>query len=283
MVSEDALSVDIRRSVAAALAEDIGTGDISAELIDPDSIARATVITRQDGVFCGLAWADEVLAQVDPAIRSQWHVADGDQIRAEQRLLDLTGPARGLLSAERNLLNFVQLLSGTATLTARYVEAIAEYPTTILDTRKTIPGLRLAQKYAVRCGGARNHRLGLHDAFLIKENHIAAVGSIGAAIARARAIAADRPVRVEVEIEVETEAQLLEALAAEADVIMLDNFDLTALSRAVEQTAGRAKLEASGGITLDNLAAIAATGVDYISVGEITKQIIPLDLSMRFA
>jgi nicotinate-nucleotide pyrophosphorylase (carboxylating) len=283
MVSEDALSVDIRRSVAAALAEDIGTGDISAELIDPDSIARATVITRQDGVFCGLAWADEVLAQVDPAIRSQWHVADGDQIRAEQRLLDLTGPARGLLSAERNLLNFVQLLSGTATLTARYVEAIAEYPTTILDTRKTIPGLRLAQKYAVRCGGARNHRLGLHDAFLIKENHIAAVGSIGAAIARARAIAADRPVRVEVEIEVETEAQLLEALAAEADVIMLDNFDLTALSRAVEQTAGRAKLEASGGITLDNLAAIAATGVDYISVGEITKQVIPLDLSMRFA
>jgi nicotinate-nucleotide pyrophosphorylase (carboxylating) len=283
MMSENALSADIRRSVAAALAEDIGTGDISAELIDPDSVASATVITRQDGVFCGLAWADEVLAQVDPAIRSQWHVADGDQICAEQRLLDLTGPARGLLTAERNLLNFVQLLSGTATLAARYVEAIAGYPTTILDTRKTIPGLRLAQKYAVRCGGARNHRLGLYDAFLIKENHIAAVGSIGAAIARARVIAADRPVRVEVEIEVETEAQLLEALAAEADVIMLDNFDVAALSRAVEQTAGRARLEASGGVTLGNLAAIAATGVDYISVGEITKQIIPLDLSMRFA
>ena len=283
MVSEDALRVNIRRSVAAALAEDIGTGDISAELIDPDSLASATVITRQDGVFCGLAWANEVLTQVDPAIRSQWHVADGDQIRAEQRLLELTGPARGLLTAERSLLNFIQLLSGTATLAARYVEAIAGYPTTILDTRKTIPGLRLAQKYAVRCGGARNHRLGLYDAFLIKENHIAAVGSIGAAIAQARAIAADRPARVEVEIEVETEQQLLEALAGEPDTIMLDNFDIPALSRAVAQTAGSAKLEASGGITLGNLAAIAATGVDYISVGEITKQVIPLDLSMRFA
>ena len=283
MASEDALSVDISRSVTVALAEDLGTGDISAELIDPHDVASATVITRQDGVFCVRAWADEVLTQVDPAIRSRWHVSDGDHIHAEQRLLDLTGPSRGLLTAERNLLNFLQLLSGTATLTASYVEAIAEYPTTILDTRKTIPGLRLAQKYAVRCGGARNHRLGLYDAFLIKENHIAAIGSISAAIAQARAIASDRPVRVEVEIEVETEAQLLEALAAEADVIMLDNFDLASMSRAVEQTAGRARLEASGGITLGNLAAIAATGVDYISVGEITKQIIPLDLSMRFA
>jgi len=283
MVSEDALSVDIRRSVAAALAEDIGTGDISAELIDRHGVASATVTTRQDGVFCGLAWADEVLTQVDPAIRSHWHVADGDHIHAEQCLVDLTGPSRGLLTAERSLLNFLQLLSGTATLTARYVEAIAEYPATILDTRKTIPGMRLAQKYAVRCGGARNHRLGLYDAFLIKENHIAAIGSIGAAIAQARVTASGRPLRVVVEVEVETEEQLLEALAAEPDIIMLDNFDVAALSRAVEQTAGRAKLEASGGITLSNLAAIAATGVDYVSVGEITKQIIPLDLSMRFA
>lgn len=278
MVSEDVLAADIRRSVSAALAEDIGSGDISAELIDPERIASATVTTRQDGVFCGLAWADEVLLQVDPAIHSQWYVADGDHIRAEQQLLDLTGPSRGLLTAERNLLNFLQLLSGTATLAACYVEAIAAYPTTILDTRKTIPGLRLAQKYAVRCGGARNHRLGLYDAFLIKENHIAAAGSIGAAITRARVIAPDR----QVEVEVETEAQLLEALAAEADTIMLDNFDVAAMIRAVEQTAGRAKLEASGGITLSNLEAIAATGVDYISVGEITKQVVPLDLSMRF-
>jgi nicotinate-nucleotide pyrophosphorylase (carboxylating) len=282
-VSEDALSVEIGRSVTAALTEDIGTGDISAELIDPDSAASATVITRQDGVFCGLDWADEVLKQVDPAMQSLWYVADGDHIRAGQKLLDLNGPARSLLTAERNLLNFVQLLSGTATLTARYVETIAEYPTTILDTRKTIPGLRLAQKYAVRCGGARNHRLGLYDAFLIKENHIASVGSIAAAVTKARLIASRRPQRTLVEIEVETEPQLLEALAAEADIIMLDNFDVPALTRAVARTAGRAKLEASGGITLSNLRAIAATGVDYISVGEITKQVIPLDLSMRFA
>lgn len=268
----------IRCVVAAALAEDVGSGDITAALIDPDRSAQAVVITREAGVFCGAAWADEVCRQVDPAIRVTWHVADGERIDAGQALLELTGPARGLLTAERTLLNFIQLLSGTATATARYVAATGTGHTTVLDTRKTIPGLRAAQKYAVRCGGAANHRMGLYDAFLIKENHIAAAGSIRTAIDRARQIGPDRTV----EVEVETEIQLNEALEAGADMILLDNFDAERLAAAVRVTAGRAKLEASGGVTLEMLRDIAATGVDYVSVGEITKSVAPLDLSMRF-
>lgn len=268
----------IRCVVGAALAEDVGSGDITAALIDAATRADAVVITREDGVFCGAAWADEVCRQVDPEIRASWLVADGEHVGAGQPLVELTGPARGLLTAERTILNFIQLLSGTATATARYVAAVGGSDTVVLDTRKTIPGLRAAQKYAVRCGGGANHRMGLYDAFLIKENHIAAAGSIGAAIERARDMAPDRTV----EVEVETEAQLDEALEAGADVIMLDNFDAPRLAKAVQLTAGRAKLEASGGITLTTLPEIAATRVDYVSVGEITKHLAPLDLSMRF-
>jgi nicotinate-nucleotide pyrophosphorylase (carboxylating) len=269
---------DIRRLVAAALAEDVGTGDVTAQLIAPTSASKATIVTRESGVFCGRPWADEVLRQVDASVTADWLVADGEPISAGQRLVTLAGPSRSLLTAERNVLNFLQLLSGTATHAARYVEAVAGTNATILDTRKTIPGLRSAQKYAVVCGGASNHRMGLFDAFLIKENHIAAAGSIEAAIERARAAAPDKPV----EIEVETEAELDQALAAGADTIMLDNFDVARLAVAVATTAGRAKLEASGGITLDTIRAVAETGVDFISVGEITKDVRPLDLSMRF-
>jgi nicotinate-nucleotide pyrophosphorylase (carboxylating) len=269
-----------RANVQAALAEDLGSGgDISASLVASASQAQARIITREDAVFCGRAWAEETCRQVDPAIKLDWQVQDGDRISANQILVELRGPAASLLTAERTMLNFVQLLSGTATAARTYADLVADLPVTILDTRKTIPGLRLAQKYAVRCGGCQNHRIGLFDAFLIKENHIAAAGSITAAVEKARALAPGKTV----EVEVETIDQLREALAAKADIIMLDNFTPDAMREAMQVVRGSGvKIEASGGVSFESLRTIAETGVDYISVGELTKQVRPIDLSMRF-
>ena len=259
------------------MCEDVGTGDITAELIDFSQQAIARVITRQPGVFCGKPWVVETCKQVDGRIDITWQVGDGDVVTPNQELFKLRGPARALLTVERTMLNFVQLLSGTATLTRRYVQLMGDVQTRLLDTRKTIPGMRVAQKHAVRCGGGHNHRLGLFDAFLIKENHINAAGGIGVAIERARSLHPD----IIVEVEVETLGELEEAIAAQADVALLDNFSLTATKAAVSLARGKLKLEASGAIDLASIADIAATGVDYISVGNLTKQVVPLDLSMR--
>lgn len=269
-------SAAVEQDVATALREDVGSGDINAELIAPDIQAEAVVISRDGGIFCGAPWVEEACRQVDAAIDVRWHVRDGDPLTAGQTLLVLRGPARGLLTAERTIINFMQLLSATATQAARYVEAVGGRAV-ILDTRKTLPGLRLAQKYAVRVGGAANHRLGLFDAYLLKENHIAAAGGIAAAVHRARQRHPDK----EVEVEVEDDAQLAEAIDAGADRVLLDNYSAAALRRAVAAATGRVALEASGGITLETIAEVARTGVDYISVGEITKAVAPLDLSMR--
>ncbi len=270
----------IRRQVAQALAEDVGSGDLTAALIPADAKARATVISRETAVVCGQAWFDEVFAQLDPAIRVEWQVAEGEQVEPDQTLCTLRGPARAILSGERTALNFLQTLSGTATAASRYVAAVAGTAVRILDTRKTIPGLRDAQKYAVACGGGKNHRIGLYDGILIKENHIAAAGSVATAVQTARANA---PAGIPVEVEVETLDEVSEALEAGADILLLDNMPPELLRQAVSLNRGRAKLEASGGITLENVAAIAATGVDYISIGEITKHLRALDLSMRFS
>jgi len=270
---------DIADVVGRALAEDVGSGDLTAKLIPAETRAQTQVITREDAVLCGTAWFEEVFRQVSPDIRVAWRARDGEGISAGQVLCALDGPARGILTGERTALNFLQLLSATATRTRRYVEAIRGTRAAILDTRKTMPGLRRAQKYAVACGGGRNHRMGLYDAILIKENHIAAAGSITAALRAARAAA---PKGTMIEIEVENLDQLREALAAGAEHLLLDNFRLDALLAAVAETRGRAKLEASGGITLDNIRAVADTGVDYISVGELTKSVKAVDLSMRF-
>ena len=269
-------SAAVEQDVATALREDVGSGDINAELIASDIQAEAVVISRDGGIFCGAPWVVEACRQVDAAIDVRWHVRDGDPLTAGQTLLVLRGPARGLLTAERTIINFMQLLSATATQAARYVEAVGGRAV-ILDTRKTLPGLRLAQKYAVRVGGAANHRLGLFDAYLLKENHIAAAGGIAAAVHRARQRHPDK----EVEVEVEDDAQLAEAIKAGADRVLLDNYSAAALRRAVAAAKGRVALEASGGITLETVAEVARTGVDYISVGEITKAVAPLDLSMR--
>ena len=271
----------IERQVTEALAEDIGGGDLTAALIPADARAAARVIARETAVLCGQDWFDAVFRQLDAGVTVTWEAADGDAVGEDQTLCRLQGPARVLLSGERTALNFLQTLSATATRAARYVEAVAGTGARILDTRKTIPGLRLAQKYAVTCGGASNHRIGLFDAILIKENHIAAAGSIEAALAEARRLAADRG-GVEIEIEVEDLAQLEAALAAGARRVLLDNFDLARLREAVRLNAGRARLEASGGVNLETVRAIAETGVDDISVGEITKDIRAVDLSMRF-
>ncbi len=271
----------IERQVAEALAEDIGGGDLTAALIPADARAAARVIAREAAVLCGRDWFDAVFRQLDAEVTVTWEAADGDAVSEDQTLCRLQGPARVLLSGERTALNFLQTLSATASRAARYVEAVAGTGARILDTRKTIPGLRLAQKYAVTCGGASNHRIGLFDAILIKENHIAAAGSIEAALAEARRLAADRG-GVEIEIEVEDLAQLEAALNAGARRVLLDNFDLARLREAVRLNAGRARLEASGGVSLETVRAIAETGVDDISVGEITKDIRAADLSMRF-
>ncbi len=268
----------MRANVAAALAEDIGGGDVSATLIDLKTIYRATVITRSAGVFCGAAWVNQTLAQVDATITISWDVADGDVLSPNQVLFRLDGSARGMLTAERTMLNFVQLLSGTATRTAEYMRLINGTNAQLLDTRKTIPGLRVAQKYAVLCGGGGNHRLGLFDAYLLKENHITAAGSIKAAVQRARSAHPE----MAVEVEVESIAELEQAIAASADIAMIDNFSLADTERAVALARGILKLEASGGIDAKSITEIAKKGVDYISIGDLTKTVTPLDLSMRF-
>ncbi len=267
----------IRANVRAALAEDVGTGDLTAALVPEQASAEASVICREDAVVCGCTWFDSVFAELNPGVLVQWSVADGDAVHAEQTLCTLRGPARALLTGERAALNFLQTLSGTATVVRRYADALAGANTRLLDTRKTIPGLREAQKYAVRAAGGHNHRMGLYDGILIKENHIVAAGSIAAAVAQARATAA----RVPVEVEVETLSQVDEAIDAGADILLLDNFDYDGLRAAVDRNAGSAQLEASGNVTLDNIADIAATGVDFISVGAITKHVRAVDLSMR--
>ena len=267
------IALDVQR----ALTEDVGSGDVSADLIDRNEIARAVVIAREPGVLCGLPWAHLCLLTLDPNARIENHAEDGDLLAANGPILTITGRARALLSAERSLLNFVQTLSATASVTRRYVEALAGFHCRVLDTRKTLPGLRHAQKYAVRCGGGVNHRMGLYDQVLIKENHIVAAGSIAAAVAAARRL---HPA-LKVEVETETLAEFEQALAAHADRIMLDEFSLADMHQAVALNRGRAELEVSGSVTLDTLKAFAATGVDYISVGALTKHVHALDLSMR--
>lgn len=271
---------NIDEQVAAALREDVGGGDVTAALVPHDEHVTAQVVTREDAVLCGAAWFDAVFRALDRGIRVSWSAADGERVAHGAVLCRIEGRARPILTGERTALNFLQTLSGTATATRRYVDAVAGTGCTILDTRKTLPGLRLAQKYAVRCGGAQNHRLGLHDMVLIKENHIAAAGSITAAIAAARRLSPAVPV----EVEVETLAEFDEALAARPDVVMLDEFSPDDMRTAVahNQRHGRpAKLEASGSVTLETIRGVAETGVDYISVGAITKHVRALDLSMR--
>lgn len=277
-IDAESLREAVRQNVEQALTEDRADGDISAGLIDEQTLACAQVITRESGIFCGAPWVDETLKQLDETMHIKWQVADGDKVLPNQELFQLRGKARSLLSAERTMLNFVQLLSGTATRTARYVGLIADTQSQLLDTRKTVPGLRLAQKYAVKCGGGSNHRTGLYDAFLLKENHILAAGSIGAAVKAAKASAPNKPV----EIEVESLAELQQAMEAGADIALIDNFSVTDSKAAVAMTRGNMVLEASGGITQESIAAIAATGVDYISCGDLTKSVEPMDLSMRF-
>ena len=267
----------VDRDVRAALREDIGPGDLSADLIAPEVHIGARVMTRDAGVFCGRPWVDEACRQVDPKITLQWCVEDGSDIVPGDTLVDLDGPARSLLAVERTAINFMQFLSATATQARRFVDAVAGTGAVVLDTRKTLPGLRAAQKYAVRAGGARNHRMGLFDAILLKENHLAAAGGIDAAVRGARRLHPQEPV----EVEVENHDELRTAIAAGTDRVLLDNFTQADLEQAVAITAGRVPLEASGGIALDNVAAIARTGVDYISIGEITKRVLPLDFSMR--
>mgnify|MGYP001975760394 FL=1 len=267
----------IAKLVAQSLTEDIAGGDITAELIDADVQASGRIVTREDGILCGTAFALEAFQQIDASCRVEWAVQDGEAITADSLVCTLSGPARALLTAERTALNFLQMLSGTATTAGQYASRVAHTGVKLLDTRKTVPGLRLAQKYAVTCGGCYNHRIGLFDAFLIKENHISAAGGIAEAVATARDVAPDKPV----EIEVENEVELEQALTAGADRIMLDNFTLEALRDAVAHTAGRAELEASGNVTDETLVAIAATGVDFISIGALTKHVKALDLSMR--
>lgn len=271
------LTAEIEANVRTALKEDIGSGDITAQLIPEDRQARASVITREAAIISGTAWVNEVFRQLDPRVKVEWLVQDGDRAEANQALFHLEGPARALLSGERSALNFLQCLSGVATRVGHYVELVKGTQVKLLDTRKTLPGLRLAQKYAVTCGGGHNHRIGLYDAFLIKENHIAAAGGIAQAIAAAHRIAPGKPV----EVEVESLDELQQALDAGADIIMLDELSLDDMRTAVTLTAGRAKLEASGGVNETTLRAIAETGVDYISIGTLTKDVKAIDLSMR--
>ena len=268
----------VAANVRAALAEDVGDGDVTAELVDRDKLARAAVISRSPGVFCGAPWVIETCRQVDADIRIDHIADDGAGLSRDGVVMELSGTARSLLTAERTILNFAQLLSGTATRARAYAQAVAGTKAEVLDTRKTVPGLRTAQKYAAAVGGVRNHRAGLFDAYLIKENHIAAAGGIAVAVQRARDARPD----LTVEIEVENMDQLGEALHAGPDIILLDNFSLEETAEAVRCNGGRVKLEVSGGIRLDDVAAVARSGVDYISVGDITKHVEPVDLSMRF-
>lgn len=271
------LAKDVTQSVSLALAEDIGAGDITAQLIPADQTAEANIITREDCIFCGKAWVEEVFRQLDSQVQIIWHIEDGQTASANSCLFTLKGSARSLLTGERAALNFVQTLSGTATISSHYAQKVAHTNVKLLDTRKTIPGLRTAQKYAVASGGCHNHRIGLYDAFLIKENHIAACGGIANAIATARAVAPGKSI----EVEVESFAELDQALTAKADIIMLDNFSIEDMKKAVAINAGRAKLEASGNINEQTLIPTAETGVDFISIGALTKHCRAVDLSMR--
>ena len=278
-VSNTLFSEAIRRNVEEALAEDIGSGDLTAQLIPAASTAEATVISRQDAVLCGTAWFEACFRKLDSQVSIDWQARDGDAVAANQALCHIRGNARALLSAERPALNFLQTLSATATATRRHVEAVAGTRAKILDTRKTLPGLRLALKYAVKCGGGENQRVGLYDGILIKENHILAAGGIPQVLAQAQKIAAPG---VSIQIEVENLDELEQALENGARLILLDNFSLEQMAEAVKITGDRAELEASGGITLDSLRQIAETGVHRISIGSLTKDIQAVDLSMRF-
>ena len=274
----EALDQQVHALVRRVLEEDVGGGDLTAELIPAEAGARARIISREPAVLCGQDWVNAVFAAVDDRIRIDWLAADGDRLEPGQSLCRLQGPARGLLTGERAALNLLQTLSGTATLARRYADAVAGLPVRLLDTRKTLPGLRHAQKYAVRMGGCHNHRLGLYDGILIKENHIAAAGSIAGAIGQARRLHPSLPI----EIEVEDLDQLEAAITAGADIVLLDNFDLARLREAVKLNLGRVQLEASGGVNLETVRAIAETGVERISVGNLTKDVQAVDLSMRF-
>ena len=272
------LHTQVLLDVARALQEDLGAGDLTAGLIEPTRRVRARVLARESAVLCGAPWAEAALRALDPGVRLTWHVQEGQRGAADQVVLEIDGNARALLSAERTALNFLQLLSAVATKTASYVQAVAGTGAHIVDTRKTLPGLRLAQKYAVRTGGGTNHRIGLFDAVLIKENHIAAAGGVAAVL---RAVTESAPQAQFIEIEVETLAQLVEALDAGAKMVLLDNMPLPMLKEAVRLNAGRAVLEISGGVTLDGLRALAETGVDRISIGGLTKDVKATDFSMR--
>jgi nicotinate-nucleotide pyrophosphorylase (carboxylating) len=275
--SRDELISAIHQQVTQALIEDVGSGDITAELIPADRFSQASVITREAGVFCGRPWVDEVFRQLDKNVQLTWLVDDGDLLQANQCLLQLSGNSRSILTGERTALNFMQTLSGTATQSRQFAQMAAGQNVKILDTRKTLPGLRLAQKYAVLCGGCHNHRIGLYDAFLIKENHITACGSIEAAILQARLIAPGKPV----EVEVETFEELEEAIKHKADIIMLDNFTLDEMRKAVKIADMRVPLEASGNMSIDTLQQVAQTGINFISIGALTKHCRALDLSLR--
>ena len=277
-ISQQLLEQSIQLNIQQALQEDIGGGDITALLTPEDEQATATIISREDMILAGQPWVNALIAAFDPSVQITWLKNDGDLVRANETIFKLSGSARSLLTVERPALNFVQTLSAVATKTAEYVKQLDGLNTKLLDTRKTLPGLRIAQKYAVAVGGGQNHRLGLFDAFLIKENHIMAAGGIAQAIAKAHQIAPGKPV----EVEVETWAELDQALEAQADIVMLDNFSQQQMVDAVKHVAGRCKLEASGNITIANLREVATTGVDYISMGVLTKDVKAVDLSMRF-
>ena len=277
-ISQQLLEQSIQLNIQQALQEDIGDGDITALLTPEDEQATATIISREDMILAGQPWVNALIAAFDSSVQITWLKNDGDLVRANETIFKLSGSARSLLTVERPALNFVQTLSAVASKTAEYVKQLDGLNTKLLDTRKTLPGLRIAQKYAVAVGGGQNHRLGLFDAFLIKENHIMAAGGIAQAIAKAHQIAPGKPV----EVEVETWDELNQAIEANADIVMLDNFSQQQMIDAVKHVAGRCKLEASGNITLDNLAEVAKTGVDYISMGVLTKDVKAVDLSMRF-
>jgi nicotinate-nucleotide pyrophosphorylase (carboxylating) len=274
----EALRIEVQRSVAASLAEDVGTGDLTARLIGQQTQARGRVITREPAVVCGTAWFNAAFEALDPACTLLWEVKDGDVIESGQILCEILANARALLTAERTALNFLQLLSGTATQTRRFVQAVEGTHAQIVDTRKTLPGLRLAQKYAVRIGGGTNHRLGLYDGILIKENHIIAAGGVAQALAAARALA---PSTAFIQIEVENLTELEEALSAGAQMILLDNMTLDEMRTAVSMTSDGVALEASGGVSLERVRAIAETGVHRISIGGLTKDVHAIDLSLR--
>ncbi len=278
MIPEKLLFESVQKNVVAALEEDLGSGDVTASLIQESTRISAKVISREEAVFCGKLWVTETIKQISDQVSVNWHVDDGEWLKKDQLLFSLKGPARPILSAERTILNFCQLLSGTATKAYRYSQLLDNNKVQVLDTRKTVPGLRIAQKYAVECGGCKNHRIGLFDAFLIKENHIISCGGIENAIRLAK----EKHPGLEVEVEVENLDELDKAISAGADIALIDNFTPGTTKQAVEMAKGKIKLEASGGITLASITEIIDSGVDYISIGDLTKEVLPVDLSMRF-